>query len=418
MEKKRGQLGQQTQRESVAFGVYQEWMWGDRHIALKRYGELFVCFGAIVGQEHQSAEIQRKLEIDFGPIDTPRKGLHLAWKNYNSSVIMTMPIVRQVKTLIPIPLEGYILGTDYDCLNGLSPGDINRLAEWALITAHKEFPHRMKPSLSPRFDTRVVNIETFWRQVPPPVFSHLRPQSIPSWSTRRPLDPDLPVYFAFQAATRRGAELFPLQTNTAIISDQPIFLIKFDAIFDMLDGISWDPKRPINNRFVRFALDALIDFGPVPRIIPVIPLPYRILFDKRNPYSDESDCTQDAHHLFRASSTTVPYHIRNWPCSRDITIRPYPWTRTRPFEHIDMYDDGTQIPHSIEPPHRLKKPELLPYVASADSFQHHVWPSHQRLLTTDLSKLKAEHMDIDSIACPGNYQGRPFLDGDLFISNP
>ena len=132
------------ERTAMAIGVYHEWMWGDRHVALKRYGELFKAYGALgatVGRKRLSTEVQSVLERDFRTI-TPRLGLAMAWRNYNSSVITTMPIVRRVKSLIPTPLEGCILESDFDCLKGLSPDDINQLAEWALTTAYRGYQDR------------------------------------------------------------------------------------------------------------------------------------------------------------------------------------------------------------------------------------------------------------------------------------
>ena len=188
------------------------------------------------------------------------------------------------------------------------------------------------------------------------------------------------------------------------MSDQPIFLIRFNRIFEILATlpVSDDPIRPVSNRFVKFAIDALIDFGPVPRVIPVIPLGAEVPYDEHNPYYDEP-ATASAHYLFRASSTTVPYHIRNWPSSRDITLRPYPWARTLYFKHIDVYADDNQSPQRIEVPHelgnyRLRCPTMLPYVASADRFHPHVWPSHRRLIMPDLGHINIEDLHIDAIS--------------------
>ena len=117
----------------------------------------------------------------------------------------------------------------------------------------------------------------------------------------------------------------------------------------------------------------------------------------------DEPATASAHYLFRASSTTVPYHIRNWPSSRDITLQPYPWARTHYFKHIDVYEDGNQDPHRIRAHHeqgnyRLRCPTLLPWVASADRFHPHVWPSHRRLMTHDLARINIENLHVDGIS--------------------
>ena len=119
--------------------------------------------------------------------------------------------------------------------------------------------------------------------------------------------------------------------------------------------------------------------------------------------SYDEPATASAHYLFRASSTTVPYHIRNWPSSRDITLQPYPWARTLYFKHIDVYEDGNQDPHRIRAHHvqgnyRLRCPTLLPWVASADRFHPHVWPSHRRLMTPDLARINIENLHVDGIS--------------------
>ena len=387
------------ERTAMAIGVYHEWMWGDRHVALKRYGELFKVYGALgatVGHKRLSTEVQSVLERDFRTI-TPRLGLAMAWRNYNSSVITTMPIVQRAKSLIPTPLEGCILESDYDCLKGLSPDDINQLAEWALTTAYRgcqDRGYRVPGRFNPEF--------WIMRKLPPPVFSHLRPQSVPSTSRLKPLKPHLPVYFPFQAESPQSTKLLPLYLDfVPDMSEQPIFLIRFSRIFEILATLPDDPIRPVSNHFVKFAIDALIDFGPVPRVIPVIPLSAEIPYDEHNPYFDEP-ATASAHYLFRASSTTVPYHIRNWPSSRDITLQPYPWARTLYFKHIDVYADGNQDPQRIEAPHelgnyRLRHPTLIPWAASADRFHPHVWPSHRRLMTPDLARINIEDLHIDGI---------------------